>query len=140
MDWVNVNKWFLTQGSQYVKSVLYISPNEHPYWVWLKNHSITLPYFVNIYSLSQPVLKITPTGASWVYATVPCGRYEIKVACKLCEAKLYREMVINLISERARALIGIPNNPRALVLRDPAQYGTEVTIPGRKLKERSEEL
>jgi hypothetical protein len=37
-------------------------------------------------------------------------------------------------------VVGIPNNPKALVLRDPARYGTEIAIPGRKLKELSEEL
>ncbi|MCC6049520.1 MAG: hypothetical protein LM580_02365 [Thermofilum sp.] len=104
VDWVNVNKWFLTQGSQYVKRALYIPPDEHPYWVWLTNHNITLPYFANITSYSQPVLNVAPTGASWVHVTVPSGRYAIKVACKLCEAKLYREMVINLISEKAKGV------------------------------------
>jgi endonuclease YncB( thermonuclease family) len=102
VDWVNVNKWFLTQGSQYVKRALYIPPDEHPYWVWLTNHNIALPYFVNITSYSQPVLNVTPIGASRAYVTILSGRYEIKTACKLCEAKLYREMVINLISEKAK--------------------------------------
>ena len=104
VDWVNVNKWFLTQGSQYVKRALYIPPDEHPYWVWLTNHNITLFYFANITSYSQPVLNIIPTGTIGTsrFVTVPSGRYAIKAACKLCEARLYRQTEVNLISEKAK--------------------------------------
>jgi endonuclease YncB( thermonuclease family) len=101
VDWVNVNKWFLTQGSQYVKRTLYIPPDEHPYWVWLTNHNITLPYFANITSYSQHILNIIPIGTHR-FVTVPSGRYAIKAACKLCEARLYRQTEVNLISEKAK--------------------------------------
>jgi len=39
---VSINKWFLTKGTDYVKSVLYIPPDEHPWWTWLTRHKIVI--------------------------------------------------------------------------------------------------
>jgi|GEM_PF-5337659 hypothetical protein len=78
-------------------------------------------------------------GGEEVYVEVKGRRSEEPDDVKLTElesqvAHKYRERYWLVV------VIGIPNNPRALVLRDLAQYRTEVTIPGRKLKECSEEL
>jgi len=58
LDWVNVNKRFLTQGRQYIKRGSRIRPDEHPYWVWSTNHNITLPHLSPVYSYSQPIFAL----------------------------------------------------------------------------------
>ena len=85
LDWVNVNKWFLTLGSQYVKKQLYIPPDEHPYRVWLTTHNISLPYLSYVESYSQPILAIACNR----FVEIRSGRYAVKAACRLCDAKYY---------------------------------------------------
>ncbi|MGY0287374.1 MAG: hypothetical protein ACUX7D_01210 [Candidatus Methanodesulfokora washburnensis] len=99
IDWANVNKWFLIQGQQYVKQTLYIPPDEHPYWVWLTYHNISLPYLKSVLKIVDP----KPSIIAYNYVTVPSGIYYIKFYCKLCNATLsgtYSGSVeLNLISD-----------------------------------------
>jgi hypothetical protein len=78
-------------------------------------------------------------GGEEVYVEVKGRRSEEPEDVKLTELE---SQVAHKYGERywLVVVVGIPNNPRALVLRDPARYGTEIAIPGRKLKECGEEL
>jgi len=78
-------------------------------------------------------------GGEEVYVEVKGRRSEEPDDVKLTELE---SQVAHKYGERywLVVVVGIPNNPKALVLRDPARYGSEIAIPGRKLKEYSEEL
>ena len=100
LDWVNVNKWFLTLGSQYVKRQLYVPPDEHPYWVWLTQHNISLPYLSYVKSYSQPILAIARNQ----FVEIRSGRYAVKAACRLCDTKYYGVAELDLVSDVSKSV------------------------------------
>ncbi|MEM4863347.1 MAG: hypothetical protein QW706_09265 [Candidatus Nezhaarchaeales archaeon] len=106
---VNVNKWFLTKGIDYVKRVLYIPPDEHPWWTWLTSHRIVF----GVPSSSFYIYFFGTEGSIYDYhkytnyhmLNILSGKYNFIVTYHALNHTFVRGFSKNLISTRSSEVI-----------------------------------